>query len=580
MEWTLVNNNLVEDENGRNFAIELNWLPFVIEKKELQKKVKLSKLISDNKVEWGATISNATSGVVQIAEGMQEVKGKVSLAALLAGIGKVNCIYFNKVSDGSYWVVCVNQNGSIEMTSDRVMTFYALRDYISERLALNTKEEYPTIYNMGVKVNFDDFEIDDLVEPFNTSELIPKEKACAHALVKPLSGNFNKKLFIGTQAVLLAAAGGIYYYLTTDSEEIQAIAEGQYSAPFTGKFGKISQEFKKVKNQSRKKVMTDELFYKDAVEQFNNYVLSNNMSNIDAIETIINIKNVSPVRIGGWKFESLYFNNGVFYARYEKIGEYPASVNYKDLDKLVIEHYDKVSEYNISPVRIEELGQKRIYEIGVYRKDNPALIEFITKKQELEAKKAEVISKAEKMISDLQVKSNQISELENSLEMLSLWDKKNVELVQNIADNISNLAMSSQPLLKSAAQEVDKYKKIGDVEIPAHKDKLMGEGGLQDTLYPLLQNYPQLKWGSYTVAGGYPKGVTDGKYKDRTVLNTYRMLLTLSGDQDELLTLGEIFGKSFVRIVSIQNLVDGFKDNLSLVIEVNEVNQDYLSLNK
>ncbi|WP_210498578.1 hypothetical protein [Vibrio crassostreae] len=579
MEWTLINKNTVETEDGKSYAIELNWLPFDIETREIHKKMKLSKQVSDNKVEFGASISNPNSGVIQLADAPSESKGKLSLACALATSENANSIFFMKVTDGQYWVACVNQDGSIEMTSDRVMTFYALRDYVSERLALNSDDNQPEIYNMGVNLTFDDLDIDEKVQFFDISTL-PDEKKNLNAMVKPMSGSFNKKLMFAGQAVLVSIAGGVYYYLTSDADDLLAIKNGDHSAPFESAYNKLRNDYNKIKGSAKKKRMNEESFIKEGREQFNNKMLASNLSNREIADHFDAIKKISPPFLGGWSIREIAYENEKFYLFYGRQGSYPLSVTYKDFDALLEGDFEKYASVGVTPIRIEEDGNVRVFEVSVQKADNPALLEFISSKKLISKRRNDASADIAKNLSDLNVFSDNIGELEGSLDMLTIWDKKNTELIGNIAENITNIVHKAQPTIKETQKKIREYNEIEDVSIPAHVEKLLPEGGVEDVIYPVLQSYGNLSWGSATMTGGYPSGIDDSAFEGEKIITTYEMNLLLNGSQERFNQMSSILDPEYITITGIKNTFSGVDDKVSFYIRVNEINQDYISLDK
>ncbi len=580
MEWKLKHNNLVETSNGDSFAVGVNWMLAQHEKSEFKKEIAISKQVSANKIECGCTVSHSKANVVQLAMADPELKGQPSLAATLFHMGFSNAIFCLKLSDSSYWVLCINSDHTIEMTSDNVMERFGVRDYIGERLSLKVDGDKPRIYNLGEEFAIDDIEIDDIMEQLDFAELFEKTKPSSNSVVRSLSGNLIKHLMFGFYGTLIALSGGAYFYLTTESEDLIALKNGEYSSPFNHSLTTVTQKFKKLKNSSARKRLTKDSFIALGREQYNSVVLTRTMTNDEAVEHIKSIDRFLRPRLKGWQLAGLTYRNQSFYVAYSRVYKAPYATNYKELDIAMEEHFASSSDYSVAPTFIEKEGEIRHYEITVPKKEQKRLLNFLAKKKKIANEREEISSEIVHLLSNLNKIQAEIGDTEGSVSYLGMWDKKDSALITNIIHRIEDSALSATPDFQKVKTKLKELSEISDVEIPEHSETLLQEGGVEDIIYPILQDINTIKWASYQYAQGFPRNVEDKVYEDERMIRQKVINLEFSRSVQHLHDLESVYKKDYVQINDIEVNYNSAPESLSLNIVMAEVNQDYINLKK
>lgn len=580
MEWKITHNNLVETSNGDSFAVGLNWMLAQHIKSGFKKELALSKQISANKVECGCTIANSKANITQLAMADPELKGHPSLAAVLCGMGFKNAIFTMQLSESLFWVLCINDDHTVEMTSDSVIQRFGVRDYIGERVALKVTGDKPKIYNLGEFFSLDDPYIDDRLELLDITELLAKHKTSSNSVIRSLSGNLIKHLMIGVYGTIITVAGGSYYYMTTDSDELIALKNGEYSSQFTATLTSVNQKFKKLNSTTSRKRLSREDFIALGREQYNSVVLTRTISNNEAIFHFKSIDQFLKPNVKGWKLSTLSYNNQGFYVSYERAYKAPQSVNYKELDSAMEEHFMLSDTYSLSPTHIEKEGSIRHYEISIPAREQKQLLNFLAQKKKVANEKEVIANEIVKLLSKLKKVSADITDTEGSVSYLGLWDKKDTALIEGIIARIENSSMSASPYFSQAKAKLKKLSNIEEVKIPHHNETLLGEGGVEDEIFPILQNIKSIKWGSYQYAQGFPRNMDDNVYKDERIIRQKVINLEFDRSTQHLNDLEPIYSEDYVLVNDIEAKYDGMSESVMLNIVMGEVNQDYINLKK
>lgn len=577
MNWELINSNVVKC-NENQFAICLDWTIGQTEKRNFRKRVKVSKMINTINADCGYVLDVPKTKAIQVGKIKSELRGKPCLAGILSHKCKPNSIYFMKVSDSDFWVCAINADQTVEISSDKLWPFFGVKDFLSEKIILSQDENARSslkIYNLGTEINFADSEIDEKVVQLNLDDILTDEKLLSKHHTQNLSGNFNKKLMISIWASVGVVGGGFYYWLNTDLEQLTQLKNGDYSHSFTSKYSSANKQLKTIKTQSAKKRLDVEGFIKIGLEEYNQHVLTQNLSNEDIVNKVLRVKDILPIYISGWKLESIDYEDEKITVIYDRTSSFPTSVNFKELDKNLAEELgDKLS---LSPMRVDKLASKRYYDIPVASINNPKYLEYIGKKKDVENSRQNELNEIEKLMHDLNQKSSKIQNLESSVATLNMLDKKNEQLLENIAQRITSEANDSSELFKSLNNHFNSYNQIKDVSIPDHSNTFIKEGGIVEEIYPLLQDHSRLKWQKEKTIGGYPNSVDDKIFKDKKLIITKSLLIGF-GSASIISTYTDLLKRDDCRIYRFKIDIDKGSETSVVQLNFNEYNQDYRNL--
>lgn len=577
MNWELINSNVVKS-NENQFAICLDWTVGQTEKNNFRKRVKISKMINAVSADSGYILDNSKTNIIQVGKIKTELRGKPCLAGILSSKCEPDCIYFMKVSDADFWVCAINKDGSIEISSDKLWPFFGVKDFLSEKLILSQDENARSsikIFNLGPEISFADSEIDEKVVQLKLDDILNDEKFIAKHNTHNLSGNFNKKLMATLWASIGIVGGGVYYWLNTDLEQLTQLKNGDYSYSFTSKYASANKQLKIIKSQNVKKRLDLEGFIKLGLEEYNQHVLTQNLSNEKIVQKVMFAKNVLPTYISGWKLESIDYEDEKLTVVYDRRASFPTSVNFKQLDSDLSDYLG--DDLAVSPMRVDKLASKRYYDIPVVSISNPKYLEYIGSKKDVESTRLSEIAEIEKLMHDLNQKSSKIQNLESSVATLNILDKKNDELLDNIAQRILNEANSSNELFKDLNSHFTSYNNIKDVPIPDHSDTFIREGGIVEEIYPILQDYSRVKWQKEKTIGGYPNSIDDKIFKDKKLVITKSLLIGF--DNSAMIeNLSDLLERNDCEIYRFK--IDFSSNTEASVVQLNfnEYNQDYRNL--
>ncbi len=578
MEWNKINKSLISNSKGEEFAVGLQWKPHFTESSKLRRKLAFSRMISKEELKHGARLEVDQNGTSQLAVADASLDKKPSLAAILGHHNLANATIFMRVTQEDYWVLSLTESNAIELSSDKLFNFFGVRDYIEERIALQG-EESVRIINIGEPVSFDAATFEHKIEeiPF---EKIVSGKVKENCVIAEISSSLASRLMIGVygSAALLLGAG--YMYATHESEKYLSLKNGEHSQMFNSQVASLNQSYKKVLSGSKNKRMDTEAFITEARGQYNNAVLTRKFSNHEVINHIRAINDMLPRNLGGWKVTEITYNRQTFEVKYERVYGAKQSLNYKLFSDKLTKLLSGEEGYSASLSRIENQAGTAIIEISPVTNENLALIDFLDQKRGIDEKRSSVAREISSELKKLGFSSQEISEIEGSISMLGMLEKKDDDLLDKIAERIDSVAMKEQPRIKNIKKLLKTYSSIKDIDIPKHEHTILPEGGTEDHIYPILQDTIGIEWAPPQEAEGFPVGVEDQVFKGSKVLKERVIDVKLIRPLWHSSLLNDLLDRETVNIRSLIYNTQARPAPLMMKISTIEANQAFIKLEK
>ncbi|MDK9793837.1 hypothetical protein [Vibrio sp. D431a] len=580
MIYKLIGNNTIEIESGKQFAIGLKWLEPVLAGNQFASKVRLSQKLTEAKIDAGVEFTT-TNKVIQAAGVAQdEQKNKYSLASYVAHVLSPDTLVFTRIEADTFWVLMRNEDGSIETTSDKIMDSADLEQYIRERLRLSVSENELRIINIGIDYQSDDLSLMDKIEykpdliDFEDKELLKK------SLIGSLNTNFNQKLIAGVGLLFAGIVGAGYYYITTELPEIEQIQNGYYSGSFNSKYSSVNRDYNAIMNANRTGAMNKELFVREAQKQYNEFILSYPEDSLKPFRVLQSIKENLPRYSDGWFKSKIAYTDGKFYVSYERLGVWPSSADFLTLDKSLTS-ISIEGGVEVRPLRILNDGNMRLYEYYLPKEYSDAYLQFTQEERRVLDQKSEIVAKISEEKRQLDAIKNSILETQNSVYNLNLLDKKDPLIAQNIISSITQEVKKSKEPIKAIKDMVSQYEEIGEVPVPTHNETLLKENGIEDLIYPMMQRMPFLERGQPQEDDGFPQGIEDRFFGDKTYISKNIVKVKFNLPLTEINRAKTLLSKDYVFLsdVIVALPLEG-KEEITFNIFTHELNRDYAFLNK
>ncbi|ELP6119049.1 TPA: hypothetical protein I7730_20400 [Vibrio vulnificus] len=562
---------------GLDFAVGGKWEEGHLEAATSVRKLKLIKSMMQNSISTGVLVEG--EAFAQVADYPSKMLGKYSLASYL--YGSKNTAFFLEVGEDEYWVAVYDHNGllSTHADVDTCISRNALRDFLS--MQVNISED-PDAFRI-VNLSHNEFKfagersLSDKLESVILSEGSIDRGRLAQCVIKKQVGDLNRKVVGGISLVALAVAAYGYYFVTTPPEVISDIQYGIYSNEFTEIHQELSSQFSEIQRaESARKTVNDESFVRKGKEEFNELILSKNVSNIEVLNSVAAFREMAPVKINGWDFQSLEYQNNRFFLTYKRAGLFPESSNYLEFDKAIAKYF-KEKGVDVSPSSLLSKGGVRVSEIVVTKAQSPEYIKFLEDRRKINEARSGVISR----ISSLQIKLEQyqslIDEAQMSVELLGPFEMRDETITSGIINKIDDIVMQAKPYLDSMKLELSGYKGIPQLSIPDHSSKLIGDSGIEGTIYPLLQNKNTFSWGEPSSKSGFPVSINDKRYEGKYVIQGSTFKLVMTNGISQLDNLHDIFNNEYVHIGDIKVTGKaGSEPKVEIDVNLYELNSDFI----
>lgn len=575
MKWELSGKNTVIIEQQK-FYVGANWLPAIKEKAGLSRKFKINNQLISTGTTMGCIIEDKSS--IQIGSCNQDYLGMPLLATNF--FGESNTLYFAKVSEELYWVVSFDSDGCIDVAddSDNLMELYPLRSYMREVVDLSDSSENFKIVNIGDRVYLDDPSLDPRIEHIPLSEEDLKSFAASSSIVKRQAGNLKTKIY-ATGALSLGGVGALMYSLVTSlPQEVIEIRDGGHSHDFTMQYNKLKKTFNDISNVEKStQKMSDERVVLLGKEEFNDYVLSRGLSNKEILENVLRIRDITPVKLKGWSRNLVEYSNDKFIVTYSRDGEHPISSTYKELDRSLVgylkEHHDVIA----TAVSLSERGSKRVYDIIVQREQGKEYASYLEEKRKFINTKAAVMAKLRQTQQELDSAKREIETVESSVDSLGIFERRDGQSISYILGKIEDIFNSNKETLLKMQEAIDEYKLITPVVPPEHTDRLLGEMGIEQNLYPIFQSTNQYSWSNPVVKMSFPSGITDEKFKNKKIIKGSTIRLKISDGVFGVWSVSEVIYKPYIFVDGVKVIESYDGSSMEVDISINELNQDFIS---
>lgn len=578
MEWKVTNQYLISSSDGSEFVVGLNWKPPFTESSKLRRKLAFSRMIGKEEQKHACTLEIPQTATAQLAVADASLDGKVSLGALVASVGARNSTIFMRISQEQYWVLSLTANNAIELSSDKVLNYFGVRDYIEERVALQGDADH-RIINIGEATSFDASTFEDQIEHIDLKEFTKKTNK-GSASIHELSSTLATRMLFGAYATVGALAGAGYMYATYETDEYISLKNGDHSIAFISTVTSLNQQYKKVINSQKRKTMSTEDFIKEGRSQYNNYVLNRKYSNNEILKHLQNIDASMPLNFKGWNFQGVEYERQTFEIRYSRMYGAGVALNFKDFSEALTKHIGKQHGVSVSLSRIEEQGDIAVLEVAPIVKENKALLSFLENSREVIDKRNVIANKIREELKALGFSTSEISDIENSITLLNMFQKKDTELLNRIIEKISFVATKEQGRIRNVKKLLKEYKMIEDVEIPTHEETILQEGGIQDTIFPLLQDTTEIIWGEAQLGEGYPVGVNSQVFKGKKILNELLIELEFERPLHHAAIMEDIFSLDSVHVSKISYQREAGSTTLKITISIVEANEAFIKVEK
>jgi len=562
---------------GLEFAIGGKWEEGLLETATSMRKLKLTKSMMQNSISTGVLVEGES--FAQVADYPAKMVGKYSLASYLYGYR--NAALFLEVGEDEYWVAVYDHNGllSTHADVDTCISRNSLRDFLS--MQVNISEDPDAFRIINLSANEFKFagerSLSDKLETFILTEDSIDRNLLAQCVIKKQVGELNKKVVGAVSLVALAIAGYGYYFVTTPPEIISDIQYGVYSNDFTERHQELSSQFKEIqRTESARQTMNDDSFIRKGKEEFNELILSNNVSNLEVLNRLVDYRDLAPVKINGWNFQSLEYQNNRFFLTYKRAGNFPESSNYLDFDK-AISKYFKDNGVVVSPSRLMSKGRLRVSEIVISKTQGPEYIQFLENRRKINEARSGVISRINSLEIKLEQYQSLIDEAQMSVDLLGPFEMRDETITSGIISKIGDIVTQAKPYMESMQSELSGYQGIPQLVIPDHSKSLIGDSGIEGTVYPLLQNKNTFTWGESITKGGFPVSVNDKRYEGKYVIQASSFTLVMTNGVSQLSDLHDIFQNDFLHIGDIRVAGKaGSKPKVEIDVNLYELNSDFI----
>ena len=573
MKWELIGKETILIGESK-FSVGSKWLPPIRESACLSRKLKANNLLISSNIAAGCIVDDDEFLQVCISD-----PEHLSLPLLAVNyIGNKNCLYFAKVSDEYFWVVSFDSDGCIDISddSDSIKELHSLRDYVREVVELSYSTEDFNIVNIGEIAYLDDPILDSRVIHKPISQEDVELFVSSKFRVKKQAGNLKTKIY----SLALIAVGGVgfgaYSLITSLPQEIIDIRDGEYSIEFTGQYNKYKQQFNKIVSSDKKSQYIDlDRVLTLAKEEFNDYVLSRGLSNHDVIQNVLDIRFHLPFSMSGWKRYSVQYKDDKFIVTYKRKGDYPISSTFLEFDRNVI-GYMLEQGYVLAPVSLANRGEERIFDITVPRTQKKEYSTYVSKKRSILDDKAMIMTKLRQDQQKLDDVKRNMEGVEASVYDLGVFERRDSDTLNSITGKIKELKKTSQPFLINMQKMVETYEKIQEVEPPKHEDKLLGEMGIEQELFPIFQSTNKYEWSNPSVSHTFPSGITDEKFKDYVVIKGSVIEIDINDGVMGMDSIKELVSKPYAFVDGIDVIEADGKPKVKLFISINELNQEFI----
>ncbi|ELP5898552.1 hypothetical protein QTV49_000426 [Vibrio vulnificus] len=575
MKWELSGKNTVIIEDQK-FHVGANWLPAIKEKSGFSRKLKVNNQLISTGTTMGCIIENKSSA--QIGSCSKDYLGMPLLAANY--FGESSTLYFAKVSEELYWVISFDSDGCIDVAddSDSLMELYPLRSYIREVVDLSEASESFKIINIGDRVYLDDPSLDPRVEHIPLSEEELKSFSASSSKVKRQAGNLKTKIY-SAGLLSLGGFGALMYSLVTSlPQEVIDIRDGGHSSAFTAQYNKLKKSFNEISNEEKKaQKMTDERVILLGKEEFSDYVLSRGLSNQEILENVLRIRDVTPVKLKGWSRGVVEYSNDKFIVTYTRDGEYPMSSTYKELDVALVGNLKEKHKVVATAVSLTDRGTKRVYDIIVHRDQGKEYANYLEEKRDFVNAKASVMAQLRQTQQELDSAKREIETVEYSVNSLGIFERRDKQSIGFILDRIEEISSTNKDVLLRMGQLVTDYRMIKPVVPPEHSDRLLGEMGIEQNLYPIFQSTNQYVWSNPVVTRSFPSGVTDEKFKNKKIIKGSTIKLKIIDGVFGVWSVSDVISNPYIFIDGVKVIESYEGSAMEVDISINELNQDFIS---
>lgn len=574
MKWELLGKETVIIEDIK-FHVGAKWLPAIKEKSGFSRKLKINNQLITSGTTMGCIIDE--KNCAQIVNCEQESMGMPLLAP--AFFGEKNALYFAKVSDELYWVVSYDNDGCIDIASDSdsVKELYPLRDYIREVVELSDASATFKVINIGERVYLDDPTIDARVEhrPLTDAQLEAINQT-KHK-VKRQAGNLKQKLYVAG-ALSVAGVGFLVHTLVTSiPDEIIEIQDGEHSRGFNNAYNKVKKEFNTIttseKNAAR---MSNEKVVMMGKEQFNDYILSRGLTNSEVVETSIKIREVSPVMIAGWTRDLVEYKSDKFLMSYSRVGEHPISSSYKELDEKVIEMMKEEYGLSVSPVSLSQRGDYRTYDVLIEREQQEEYSNYLAAKRTAFEKKSKAMALLRQTQQELDSSKREIENVEDSVNYLGIFDRRDDVVIDQIVNRIEVVQKEARPTLDKMKKAIEDYNGIEQIMPPEHKERLLSERGIENSLFPVFQSTAAYTWSSPAPSHSFPTGIADDGFEDAQVIKGSTIELNFKDGVFGVWAAKELLEMPYIFVDGMTLTDQNGQTTVKIKISINELNQDYI----
>ncbi|MCY9866135.1 hypothetical protein OTK49_26720 [Vibrio coralliirubri] len=573
MKWELSGKDTVIIEDVK-FHVGANWLPAIKEKAGFSRKMKVNNQLITSSATMGCIIEEKECA--QIASCAADFVGLPLLAPNF--FGKANSLYFARVTEDLYWVVSFDADGCVDVASDSdsIKELYPLRDFIREVVDLSDASDSFKIYNIGERVYLDEPTIDPriihnpLTEDDVAKLVLPKFK------VKRQAGNLKTKLY--TAGVITIGGVGIIAHtmVTSLPQEIIDIKDGEHSRSFTNKYNKFKKQFNTIVNDEKKSQrMSDEKVILLGKDEFNDYILSRGLTNEGIINNVLHIREATPLAIEGWTRAQIEYGNDKFTVEYLRDGEYPISGTYRALDEAFITFMKEQHDLTVTPVSLSPKGEGRSYDVMIKRQQQKEYSTYIESKRSAISARSVAMAKMRQTQQELDSAKRAIEGAESSVDNLGVFNRRDKDAIQYIVSKIESVQDESGDTLVAMSSAIDEYKAVTVVTPPEHPERLLGEMGIEQNLFPIFQSTNLYSWSTPVETHSFPSGIADEGFKDKKIIKGSSITLKVTDGVFGVWSVRDVIEKPYIFVDGVEALDSNEGSTVSITISINELNQDY-----
>lgn len=507
MIWN-VNGDVVSIGEYR-FAINSRWFVEVSNENKLKSGLMtpLKMLIED--VACGLVVD--LNGKRQIAKSQRASSGLPLLAACFIG-KKKNCCIFSKVGVDKYWAISINANGFVTGSpdNDKCSSLDELKKFIYQEMIMSDDQSSYEIVNVGDRVELGAVELSSLLKEETLGEDFLKLIVLDDVTAERQIGFRRTQIGLGAGCVGAALLGLGYYFFYVTPPIVNDIANGVYSDGFTRQYNSLKeQEEKLFYTNNRPKTKAD--IMNDSLSEFNEFLLTRNKSNQKLVSSIVSAHHVLPERLDGWGFTSLSMNNGTNEVVYTRLGKFPVSLSYANLDADITKLLE-FRGYSISPVRLLSDANVRVYQIKSNDDSASALSPAYTKYLAQKRESIEGRQKLIDVIKDEQAKLDRVKsaveDSEQSVQLLSTFDAHDSKVVDLILESISGKIKSAKPLTVAIKKDLERLREYKSMQPPANSDYLLSDSEVSVAFVNQLQSIPNITWSHPKKTVTFPSALT------------------------------------------------------------------------